>query len=360
MLIKRMLSFGLALFLLLFLLPVPATAVEPVPYAAIVTASDFQGGAKAFKQFGSILRQIKKAYPITPDAYLFGGDYGEANGVDLSKAVPRVWEQVSKINPKSQRQDMICIQGNHDTADPSGAYLNSTGLYEFPHFWVYAINEDAYCARQAGQEDYPQAARSLAREVNTALLPLVEQGDCRPVFIATHVPLHHSSRYDYGDTLYSAYLFDVLNELGKDLDIIFLFGHNHSYVYDDYIGGAVNYLPRGSRIRIPVPSPEARGEDGYSLELLNFTYMNYGYVGYSRNSDTLTSTSAITAGLITLEAGTITVSRYTEEGLHSLQTIQRLRPRSDLMIYVPSSPTVLPERGRRLSLWYPRFLLLQS
>ncbi|MEI3218533.1 MAG: hypothetical protein V8S08_01495 [Lachnoclostridium sp.] len=45
--------------------------------------------------------------------------------------------------------------------------------------------------------------------------------------------------------IYSNILFPVINEAAAKLDIIYLFGHNHSDIYGNYIGGSVNYLGVG-------------------------------------------------------------------------------------------------------------------
>ena len=165
------------------------------------------------------------------------------------------------------------VQGNHDSAN---AVLTPTGFYKYKNFVVYVINEDDFISGQGSKSGYDGTVKALASKVADELTIMKQNGDKRPVFVATHVPLHHSSRSSYGDNLYGKYLFDVLNEYGNDLDIIFLFGHNHSNNFDDYVGGAVNYLAKGEKIRIPIPDATQMGVNGYTEETLNFTYMNYG------------------------------------------------------------------------------------
>ena len=116
---------------------------------------------------------------------------------------------------------------------------------------------------------------------------LIEEGETRPVIIAGHVPLHFtartSSRHTTGDNLYSSLVFDVVNEAAKELDIIYLFGHDHSKGWDCYIGGSSVYKAKGDTILIPEFSEEKPNTDAYTEEKLRFTYLNAGYVGYYMN-----------------------------------------------------------------------------
>ncbi len=327
---KKILCLSFILALLVSVFPVAnAQAAHKDTYATIITASDFQGGADAFPNFGEMLSVIKNAGYASPDAFFFGGDYGDDSGVDPTLSTELVMEQVLSVYPETTRGNTIYVQGNHDADDPSGEYLTPTGFYEFESFVVYSINEDSYNAKQSSREEYDQVVQALGADIEEKLRQMVASEDTRPVFVTTHVPLHHSSRRSYGDTLYSKYLFDVLNEMGQQLDIVFLFGHNHSSSYDDDIGGAVNYLPRGSEIRIPIPNLDRQGMDGYTVETLNFTYMNYGYVGYSRNTDNSVSTSTLTTGVIELSPAAIEISRYSKDGLYCTETICRVNPQTE-------------------------------
>ena len=153
---------------------------------------------------------------------------------------------------------------------------------------------------------------------------MIAAGDTRPVIVLTHVPLHHTRRDSGGDNLYSSYIFDVLNQAAKTLDIIFLFGHNHSSSYDDYIGGSVNLLAPGDEIRLPDRANKSTST--YLTQTLAFTYANCGYVGYSGNGVSDTSTNALTVGCIRLTENSIRFVRYSENGLYSIDYIARKNP----------------------------------
>ena len=86
-----------------------------------------------------------------------------------------------------------------------------------------------------------------------------------------------------GDNVYAKDIFDVLqNAADHGLHIIFMFGHNHSNGWDDYLGGANIFLAPGSSINIA----ENGSQTAYTAETLKFTYMNAGYVGYYKHHNT--------------------------------------------------------------------------
>ena len=324
---KKSMSLMLSLIITLSCLPAGGLlgyAKAADAYATVFTASDFQSDSCYNNLTGMMNSAIADGITATPDAFIFGGDY-TAGSEDPEIQVPKVTETVLSVYPGYDEENLIYTQGNHDSAD---SVLTPTGYYEFDDFVVYSINEDNFKSGQASTSGYGEVVQSLAESVAVKLENLVKTGDNRPVFISTHVPLHHSSRSSYGDNLYSKYLFDVLNEYGEKLDIIFLFGHNHSSKYDDYIGGAVNYIAKGETIRIPVPDTAQQGASGYTDETLNFTYMNHGYVGYSNNSSSSTSTNTLTMGAFELCPVTIEITRYTTTGVYTTETIDRINPLS--------------------------------
>lgn len=285
---------------------VVATAGADGAYATVITASDFQDGRSGNlyeATFSTMLEKAKADGVIAPDGFILGGDYdgSYADAHDTPTAYRRVESVITSAYPYFNKKNIINIQGNHDVNDPS--VIDKTGPHEYDDYIVYVINTSDYPAGTGGT-----AAYNKTLETNENLVAyfneLKAEGETRPIFIATHIPLHHNSRNPkannkdangtvvstgWNETLYSRILFDTINENAKTFDIIFLFGHNHSGAYDDYIGGSVNYIGKGQKIRIPdynvTPS-----ETSYTEETLNFTYMNYGYVGYSNNENNNTLT----------------------------------------------------------------------
>lgn len=325
---KKIISVALTLLLLFSVAPtgvftLGASAVQSDAYATVISASDFQSSDNTVHYLEILRRMVAAGYTSAPDGILCGGDYN--GGTGTAADVQKVMDNTRTIYPDMTDDKFVIVQGNHD--DPPHSLLTPSGFHEFEHFVVYSINEDDFKISQSGRSGYDAIVQARADDIRENLSNMISTGDTRPVFVISHVPLHHSSRSSYGDNLYSKYIVDALNEAGQSLDIIYLFGHNHSGSYDDYIGGAVNYIARGKTMRVPIPDTAQQGATGYTDETLNFTYMNCGYVGYSSNTNSSTSTSTLTAGLFELCPTTVELSRYSESGIYTTETISLINPK---------------------------------
>ena len=304
-------------------------------YANILTLSDVQTwGPGTFRTFGKILRNLDNDNMPQPDSVLVGGDFSRFMGDYATLGIIQLREQYVNIYPDANPDDIVCIQGNHDISVSS---FCPTGMYDMGTYNLFIMNEDDFPWKQGSTSGAADTVRETASKLSASLDKLTAAKDTRPVIVLTHVPLHFTRRASYGDNLYSSYIFDILNRAGEKLDIIFLFGHNHSDDYDDYIGGSVNYLARGETILIP--SPENRGENGFTEETLNFTYTNCGYIGYSGNGNTDTSTNALTLGVIRLFADKIEILKYSEDGYFRGDEIERVNPasQSDMTVKTTSA-----------------------
>ena len=310
---KKLLAILLAV-LLVSAAALPAFAAAPFDdgaYAAILTGSDFQDlGTAAYERFGRFLRVMKNDGLETPDSMLVGGDYTK---VLFDYAVPgmaQIKDQLTAVYPDADPDRVICIQGNHD--NPASGFTK-TGFYDMGVYCLYVINEDDFPWLQGYRPGIGLHVKKIAEDLESKLGGMISAGDLRPVIVMTHLPLHHTDRALYADNLYASYLFNVINAAGRTLDIVFLFGHQHSGDYDDYIGGSVNFMAPGDTIR--VPKADARGENAYTNETLTFTYTNCGYIGYSDNSETDTSTAVLTLGVVRLCENRIRFVKYAETGL---------------------------------------------
>lgn len=311
-----------------------ATSKASDAYATVFATSDFQDGRSGNlveANFKAAMNNALANGSDEPDGFILGGDYESsyADKHSTPDAYHRVEDIITDVFPYYNKKNIIAIQGNHDVNDTS--VLDDTGLYEFEHYLVYVI----------ANEDYPAGTSTTSKaktEDTTDKLvetfdKLMAEGETRPIFIATHIPLHHNSRnpnannkdengnvvsMGYNETLYSRILFESINAYATVFDIVFMYGHNHSGAYDDYIGGSVNYIAKGEKIRIPdytvTPS-----ETSYKDETLNFTYMNYGYIGYSNNKNDAT----LTMSAFEICPDRIELTRYSAEGVHSEHTIVR-------------------------------------
>lgn len=321
---KKTLALALCAVLALTAL-LPAFAAAPFDddaYASILTGSDFQDlGTKAYDRFGRLLRRMQADGLETPDSMLVGGDYTKILFDDAVPGMTQIGATLTEVYPDADPDAVICIQGNHD--NPSAGFTK-TGFYDMGVYCLYVINEDDYPWLQVIRPLAGLRVQALANDLKAALDGMIEDGDLRPVIVMTHLPLHHTSRALYADNRYASYLFNVLNAAGQTLDVIFLFGHQHSDDYDDYIGGSVNFMQPGDTIR--VPAPDKTGEDAYTTETLTFTYTNCGYVGYANNNATETSTNVLTLGVIRLSENSFRLVKYTEDGVFRTDDVARKNP----------------------------------
>ena len=325
--LMKLLSVTLAITMLLCLsLPAgAASAFDDDAYASIVTGSDFQySHDAAYDRFANVLSLMKADGLETPHSMLVGGDYTRMLFDDAAPGIARIKDDMTGIYPDMDENDVICIQGNHD--NPSAGFTK-TGFHDMGAYCLYSINEDDFPWLQYLKPTMKAKIKKLAADIESKLNAMIDSGDTRPAIVLTHVPLHHTDRAYGGDNKYASYIFDVLNEAGKKLDVIFLFGHNHSDPYDDYIGGSVNFLQAGDEIRIPDPNKLSKTE--YISRTLNFTYLNCGYIGYSGNTVSDTSTNVLTIGCIRLGSDHIRFIKYSEDGLYSVKEVARITSGGD-------------------------------
>ena len=331
-----------------------SSAFKDDAYVNIVTFSDCQQyGIGAYNNFGKVLGVMKNDGMPQPDSLLMGGDYTMVLADYATPGMIQLREHYTNVYPQGDPDDIICIQGNHDQK-VAGFY--PTGMYDMGTYSLFVMNEDDFPWKQSKQSRKEGIVKDTAELLETSLDSILSSGDKRPVIVLTHVPLHHTTRNSAGDNMYSSYIFSILNKAAQKLDIIYLFGHNHSDDHDDYIGGSVNFMAPGDKIRIPLP--DKTGEDCYTEETLNFTYTNCGYIGYSDNNVTETSTNVLTLGAIRFFADKIVILKYTEEGLFRQDTVKRVNRAS---ISDMKTPTEAKDMQRNdpsfwnfeLTIWVP-------
>ena len=326
-LIRTAAFLALALALLLTLL----TGCAPKPLTTVLAASDFQPhyNSKDDPKQGqlhlqTILQQMKKdGYDI--ESALFCGDYSKKGNtwsnpnVSLNNAGVSAIMEVLEAELGLTHDSTIFVQGNHDPAVTKG--LDPSGANDTEHYGVYVLHEDDYQWKQGADlkpgisktgndsDDSLEATKATAAALEAYLKEKTEQKYSKPIFVCAHVPLHFSYRtqnLSSLDNIYAKLIFDVLNEYGKQLNIIFLFGHNHSDTHDDYIGGGAVYLPVGDTIVVPDEGDWVN----FSQYTLNFTYMNAGYLGYY---DGYCEGSGLSSTVFRIYEDRVEVARYSYE-----------------------------------------------
>ena len=318
---KPILAMLLCLAMLLAFLPAreaKAAAAEGKTYT-VIAGSDYQYSNSDHGIAGgnvrNILAKIKEQGFDSYDGLLFCGDYSQAFTTAASKeGVAYLKNVISEELPTLKDDHKFFLQGNHDMdVETTDGTLIPSGGYETEGYSVFAINEKDYMWYNETEE----VIRNTAANLRSFLNAKTRVGYTKPLFAVSHIPLHYSMRtYGSGDGKYANYLFDVLNEAaGNGLNIIFLFGHNHSNGWDDYLGGPAIYLAKGDPILIAQGSTTE-----FKQETLNFTYMNAGYVGYYSGVNE-GSSNVLNMSVFQITDDQVTISRYSANGLYDVKAM---------------------------------------
>ena len=308
------------------------------PSATLFFASDYQieeGWPEPKENLTRILKAAVKDGK-DPDQVIYCGDYTNDrvlfnHQLSPEESIGEIRDVIASQCPHAKDDASLFVQGNHDRKTAS---IAASGLHEYDDYLIYVVNteNDFPWSQGKNPQSRPKVERTAA-DMKACFDKLIKDGENRPVFIAGHVPLHFtartSSRHTTGDNLYAGLIFDVCNEAGKDLDIIYLFGHNHSKGWDCYLGGSCVYKAAGDELLVPDAEGKTKNTDVFSRETLQFTYLNAGYTGYFMNcgpkeadkgiadqfkaaDDTLTGT------VCQIYEDKIVLTRYSKDGVHPL------------------------------------------
>lgn len=286
----------------------------------VIAASDYQNTNGGYFSSGAstdayaIMNQIKEDYS-SAYGFLFGGDY-YAHSTNTTTESTTGKNQLKKeivdiLYPDMADDTQVYIQGNHDADSlTTNGTLATSGAHDTDYYGVYVINEKDYM----WYNDSQSTIQSTASALDSYLEGKASEGYDKPIFVLSHLPLHYTNRTkNEGDGKYAKYLYDVLDEAGDNgLNIVFLYGHNHSTAYDTYLGNGSVYLAEGDSIAIA----NEGSTSSYFIDTLSFTYMDYGFVGYIGSSD---ADSALTMTVFEITDSTVTVKRYDEDGEHNLK-----------------------------------------
>ena len=319
--VSRIGALLLALVMMLSLLPtsVLATGSEPT---VVIAGSDFQnpnGNDAGAQTVTNILTQMQNADYAKADGFLFCGDYNYSYDYTAAGLQVHINALNAAVNEKYSSiaaENRVYVQGNHDQVPVGTGGLAQSGANDptgdsAGKYGVFVINEDDYMWKNSDGTTIQKTANALKSYLDTK----AADGFDKPIFVLSHLPLHYSMRTrNDGDGKYANYIFDVLNKAGADgLNIIFLYGHDHSNGWDDYLGGAAVYLAKGDKINIAQASQTV-----FEAKTLNFTYMNAGFTGYYENKNGADDTLTMT--VFEISDDTVKVERYSADGVHNLKS----------------------------------------
>ncbi|MCR5184149.1 MAG: metallophosphoesterase [Opitutales bacterium] len=309
--------------------------------ALVVAGSDFQGKTheESSAIVASILSQIKKDYPRA-DGFLFCGDYTlDINNPRSSEAgIAALKKTLSASEMSFPPEATVLVQGNHDPEDTRGMSPSGGNDPANGRWGVFVINEDDFMwfqgLRRTNGNPHISDDESTVESTAMNLIIYLQQKKLEdfkgPIFVISHLPLHYSMRtYNDGDAQYARLIFDVLNLYARQgLKIIYLFGHNHSNGWDNYIGSARVCLLPGEKMPIAACIEEnldqrnakvrERHYDHKRCDILplHFVYMNAGYTGYFKTTDANDGADR-TLSMTTFEIGgngKVKIRRYSANG----------------------------------------------
>ena len=308
--IRKSLAALLSVLMLISLFAVSATTTVSAAEkeTVIIAGSDYQTSDGTI-YIDQIMAAMKKD-GITPDKLLFGGDYSlEHSAATSQKGITQLKNYFSTY---MDEKDMVFAQGNHDKDATEANGLTGWGHMDpaYGEYGLYIV-EDPTVAQEWGSYD----AASVAA-LQLYLDNKIEIGYNKPIFIMNHFPLHWSYRTQKDGVGTNAYrFFNVINDAAaQGLNIIYLFGHNHSNGYDDSLGGPCIFLKKGDTIEI------AQGDKKTAkAETLNFTYMNSGYTGYYA-SPMENAETTLTMSVFRIRGNEVIISRYSKDGVYNLKS----------------------------------------
>lgn len=308
------------------------------PSATVFFFSDYQavdGWPSPRENLKEVLEAVREDGKA-PEELICCGDYTNDRNLhdyQLSPedSITEIRETAAEVLPDLGEDHILFVQGNHDKMTES---IAESGLHESDDYLVYVLNtENDFPWKQGKVSGSLKKVKRASEEMADCFDQLIKNGETRPVIIAGHVPLHFtartSSRHTTGDNLYASLVFDVVNEAAGSLDIIYLFGHNHTKGWDCYMGGSSVYKKAGDTVIIPAFADDDITTDRYTEETLRFTYLNAGYVGHYMNcgpeeldagtADQYDAADAAMTGTVCeIWPDRLVLTRYASDGVHPL------------------------------------------
>ena len=329
---KKVRSTALFMLIVIMLSVFAPASVAEEKHTVVIASSDFQADTDELSQaqLARIFEAIKRDGYTHADGYLHCGDYT----VKLHYSIPEsesgiqaLLETINEADFGIPEYEIILTQGNHDPEGTRGLSHSGDNDPDSEEYGVFVINEDDYMWFAGNQGNngtwdvsrHEDTVESTAIKLENYLKKKAEKRFQKPIFVISHLPLHYSMRtMVYGDCRYAKYIVDALNygaSLG--LNIVFMFGHNHSQGWDNYMGAACVYLEKGSVMNVSDISNPNRC---YQTQI-GFTYLNAGYTGYYHTDFGEPVDDTLTITVYDFTDDQLVIKRYSEDGLHDLKAV---------------------------------------
>ena len=320
---KRIATMMLTILLLIgMLMGMPVTAAQQSEAAEeetiLIAFSDFQdknGIASGKATLQNLVKTLVNHGLTRADGLLVAGDYNASGSYTSESTIPinvQSMQAITEVFAPYVGDNIVFAQGNHDLAATPGLAPNGNNDPASGDYGLYLIPEDQYGEWGNTPIETKQAAADLKAYLDAKVAANWE----KPIFVVNHIPLHWGNRtLKDGSGSQGYQLFNVLNEAGaQGLNIIYLFGHNHSSGYDDFLGSSAIYLKKGDQMEV------AQGTKyEVKTETLHFTYMNAGYVGYN-SSNNAAADRDLTLSVFLIRGNEVIITRYDVNGVHNLKS----------------------------------------
>jgi uncharacterized repeat protein (TIGR02543 family) len=230
----------LAVSMVFSLIPMMATAAEVTSYIALT--SDVHGTGGNLENW---LTSLQNNGTTSLDYFIFGGDYptwgqettAATNAVSYRTMVKEAFNDVP----------VALTRGNHDTSGDYGNPYDKGAQYNGPEFAVYVL--PAYQLDGVSSGVYGgQGFTTSAMNDLGSFLSGIEMS--KPVFVASHFPIHYySSSMSTRTSTNASQMIDLLNEYPN---VIFVYGHNHTLGDTNYkliktAGDSMQYSASGTK-----------------------------------------------------------------------------------------------------------------
>ncbi len=230
----------LAVSMVFSLIPMMATAAEVTSYIALT--SDVHGTGGNLENW---LTSLQNNGTTSLDYFIFGGDYptwgqeetAAANAVSYRTMVKEAFNDVP----------VALTRGNHDTSGDYGNPYDKGAQYNGPEFAVYVLPAYQLDGVSSGVYGGQGFTTSAMNDLGSFLSGI---DTSKPVFVASHFPIHYySSSMSTRTSTNASQMIDLLNEYPN---VIFVYGHNHTLGDTNYkiiktAGDSMQYSASGTK-----------------------------------------------------------------------------------------------------------------
>lgn len=318
---KRVGTILLVLAVLLCSLPASYTTAAEKE-TILLAGSDFQTSNHSTQNVENVLNTLAIHGINKADGAFFCGDYTLESVDENQGQSTRGVSVLKRLFTPIVGNHMTFVQGNHDPEDTVGLSKAGNNDPVSMKYGAYVIHEDQYL--QYNWDYSGDVVKKTAADLKKYLDEKVRAGWNKPIFVLSHVGLHWGNRtIKEGSAIHGRMLVDVLNEAAeKGLNIIFLFGHDHSGGVADFMGGGAIYLKKGDKME--VCTGEKKGHEPCTIK---FTYMNAGYIGYYSTTEA-SCDNAVTMSVFRIKGNEVIITRYDgyvnlgkqQYGIHNLKS----------------------------------------